>query len=353
MKLIISFITYNQASAKYLPAFLASLKESLALAKNHFVDLDPLFFVFDNSDQDKNINKDILKDFFINNNFSYKIWDEGQNLGFAKSYNIMLSEALKKEINLFLVINPDVLVDNNFISELLKKEKQCPEISVFCPKILYWDFANNTLTDIIDSYGVSLNTAHRFFDRGQGLPSTKYSDQEQEIFAFSGAGALFRLNDFIDIAPLKEGQIKEGQREFFDEMMFMYKEDIDLSYRLQLAGKKILFTPQALMYHDRTLSSQNNKIWRRIFSRKKNNSADHSLINHLIILEKIKNIPFSTKVKLRSKFRKFLLILFSFFFQRRALFSFWRLRPQIKQKGLKIKPKNREWEKIEEFMHRS
>lgn len=348
MKLIISFITYNQNSAKYLEALLASLKQSIAVAKNYFSDLEISFFVFDNSDKDGEINKNILLPFFLNNNFVHKIWDENENLGFAKSYNIMINEALKEGTDLFLLINPDVLVDDNFILELIKKAQTSPEISVFCPKILYWDFANNVLSDIIDSYGVSLDSYHRFFDRGQGLLSSEYSDREQEIFGFSGAGALFRLSKMLDVA-----NFNGIQREFFDEMMFMYKEDVDLSYRLQLAAKRILFVPQAIMYHDRSLSSLNNSLWHRIFTSKKSSSAEHSLVNQLIVLEKIKRLPFSLKVKYLTKVRKILLMIFSLLFAKKSLKKFLLLRVQIEQKGLKISPKMEEVKKIELFMKNS
>jgi len=345
MKVIISFITYNQSTSKYLNYFLESLKKSITLAKNNSIDIEPLFFCFDNSDKDRDVNKNILNSFFTENNFAYKIWDENANLGFAKAYNIMLNEALKEEIDLFLVINPDVVVADNFLLELIKGAQASPEISIFCPKILYWNFANNTLTDIIDSYGVSLNSSHRFFDRGQGLKTSEYSDKAQEVFGFSGAGALFRLPKILNVA-----KFNGVQREFFDEMMFMYKEDVDLSYRLQLAGERILFVPGAIMYHDRSLSSSNNRLGARIFSSKRNGSLDHSLLNQLIVLEKIKNIPFSIKIRLFSKIRKVLLIIFSLFFSRKSLREFWLLRPQIKQKSLKIEGKTGESKKIEAFM---
>ncbi len=348
MKLAISFIAYNQSTAKYLDFLLKSLKESINLTKNTFTDLDPVFFVFDNSDKDREVNKEILYKFFSDNSLEYKIWDENENLGFAKSYNIMLDEAIKEGIELFLVINPDVLVKEDFLLELLKKAESDNETSVFCPQILYWDFASNKLTDIIDSYGVSLSSSHRFFDRGQGLKMSEYQAKEQEVFGFSGAGALFRLSKMLDVA-LFNGI----RREFFDEMMFMYKEDVDLSYRLQLAGERIMFVPESIMYHDRSLSSLNNGLLKRIFAKRNNFSAENSLINQLIILEKIKRLPFSFKVRYLTKIRKVLLIIFSLFFVKKSLKKFLVLRPQIEQKGLKIGGKIEEVRKIESFIKNS
>lgn len=35
----------------------------------------------------------------------------------------------------------------------------------------------------------------------------------------------------------------------FDELLFMYNEDVDLSWRMRLAGKDVLYQPEALVHH--------------------------------------------------------------------------------------------------------
>ena len=42
----------------------------------------------------------------------------------------------------------------------------------------------------------------------------------------------------------------------FDEDFFMYYEDVDLSFRAQLAGWKVRYTPKAIAYHKVGASSQ-------------------------------------------------------------------------------------------------
>lgn len=345
MKLIISFITYNESTTKYLDFLLESLKKSILVALSNNVNISPVFFVFDNSDKKEAKNKEILHKFFLDNNYAYKIWGENENIGFARAYNIMINEAVERELDFFLAINPDIILEEDFILKIISKVQNHKDISVFCPKILYWDFISNSKTNKIDSYGVSFKANHRFFDRGQGLTTDKYSDKEQEIFGFSGAGVLFKLSKILDVA-----YFNDGKREFFDEMMFMYKEDVDLSYRLQLAGKKVLFAPDAVMYHDRSLSSVNNRLFDKIFFRKINISASHSYLNQLIILYKIKKLPFSFKVGLLTKIRKILLILFGLLFERKSLKKFVILRSQIKQKYPKTLIKKDEIRRIEEFI---
>lgn len=63
-----------------------------------------------------------------------------------------------------------------------------------------------------------------------------------------------------DRADLKEEEIPSGNHFLvrrklfqelggFDEGIFLYYEDIDLSWRIRLTGKKIIITPKAIMYH--------------------------------------------------------------------------------------------------------
>jgi GT2 family glycosyltransferase len=61
----------------------------------------------------------------------------------------------------------------------------------------------------------------------------------------------------------------------FDENFFMYKEDIDLSYRMRWQNLKMDFLPDVLGYHHRTVSK----------SKKKSQfEAKQSYNNHLILL---------------------------------------------------------------------
>lgn len=175
----------------------------------------------------------------------------------------------------------------------------------------------------------------------------EYSDQEQEIFGFSGAGALFRVLNLLDITI-----DNKGGREFFDEMMFMYKEDIDLSYRLQMAGKRVLFVPDAVMYHDRSLSSVNSRLFDKIFFKKHNNANNYSLLNQLIVLHKIGKLPFSSRIRLQTGFRKSCLFVFTFFFEGKILNKFKSLKGEIKQILAKEKGEKEEIERIESFISR-
>jgi GT2 family glycosyltransferase len=319
MKITIGFITYKDSSFKYLPLFSQSLLDSLNKARELNSDLEVSVLAFDNSDDAGRDNYDYLRDFFEKNNLDGKIWDSKENIGFSRAYNIMINHAIDNGADLFLMLNPDTLLESSFVEEMISAYEKDPEVGVWAPKILYWDFPENKKSNIIDSYGTGLSRSHRFFDRGQGKRASSFSDESKEIFGFTGAAALLNLK------LLKRAAYEKDSLMFFDELMFMYKEDIDLSYRLQLLGIRIVFNPQAVVYHHRSLSSF--KIRLSFFKKRK--SRAYSFLNQLIILHKIRKLKFSFKTKMAIFFRFLMLSFYGSLFHREQLLEFSRIKKDI------------------------
>ncbi len=74
----------------------------------------------------------------------------------------------------------------------------------------------------------------------------------------------------------------------FDPRMWMYKEDIDLAYRLRWAGKKLKVFPEVWAWHGRTLA---NKEGQSVLKLAKADRGKHGLgrlhsyKNHLLLLK--------------------------------------------------------------------
>jgi GT2 family glycosyltransferase len=260
----------------------------------------------------------------------------------------MLNFALENNFDYFLMLNPDVLLEDNFLLELINQAKNYPDFSVLAPRILYWDFPNNKKTEIIDSCGVGITRSNFFFDRGQGKKFQEENYPAGEVFGFTGAGALLNLKNVSLITDRKNNYL-----EFFDEMMFMYKEDVEFSYRLQLAGLKVFFTPQAIMYHHRSLSSRRSKVLSLILKTRDHKSRSRSLQNQLIIMYKTRKLPFSARVRFSTAGRLFLLFIYSLFFRRRALINFMKIRGQIEAKPPYLKGNIDGALRVENFMDRA
>jgi GT2 family glycosyltransferase len=74
------------------------------------------------------------------------------------------------------------------------------------------------------------------YPRGRGETDIKKYDSEKDIFAASGGASLYRVKMLEQVG-------------LFDEAFFAYYEDVDLSFRAQLAGWKVAYVPSAVAYH--------------------------------------------------------------------------------------------------------
>jgi len=227
-KLFVGFITYGDASFKYLPFFLESLDNQ------SFKDFS--IIAFDNSEND-NRNSDFLIDEYPR----LKLIKSEKNIGFSRAYNKMIAVAEKSGAEYFMALNPDIVLDVDAISKMMKVMQEDKNIASLSPRIMSWDFENKKKTKIIDTCGIKLGKGLRFSDLGQGEESL--DEKKINIIGPSGAAALYRIDA---LKKVSENNL------FFDEKMFMYKEDCDLAYRLFLSGFKSRCVFDAIVYHDRT-----------------------------------------------------------------------------------------------------
>jgi GT2 family glycosyltransferase len=166
---------------------------------------------------------------YINHNFpEVKIIKLEKNLGFAKANNIGANNA--KGDYLFFV-NQDTVLDRNCLSELVQRMQSDPAIGICGCKIMYWNEKN-----VINSTGLIANKICFVWDRGSfELDQGQYDDQN-EVLSVCGAAMLIRKDLFLDLGG-------------FDVKYFMYYEDLDLGIRAWLFGSKVVYVPEAIVYH--------------------------------------------------------------------------------------------------------
>ncbi len=338
LKIYIGFITYGEATAKYLPYFLPSLTGQTYK--------DYKILAVDNSETRENENAIYLKDNFPEIELKWA----GRNLGFAKAYNLMIGEAASAGAEYFLALNPDMILEPKMVERLVEAMKKSENIAAIAPKILKWDFSNNEKTERLDSLGLAVNQEHRFYDAHQGEIDQPDLTGAKEIFGFTGAAVLLNLKALDDVA-FDNGKYKE----YFDELMFMYKEDCDLSYRLRLAGWKILLEPSALAYHDRRTAAKGESNLAIALNRraKSRTIKQWSFLNQWILLLKLKNLPFSWRVKSATPWYQFKSLAFVLLFEPyllKQLIKLWQLNQAIglRRKQLKIRVN---LDQIEKFMY--
>lgn len=169
-----------------------------------------------------------------------------ENIGFSRAFN---RAARSTDDPFVLSLNPDVTARPEFITELVAAIIQDERIGIAAPKLLRADEPT-----CLDSTGLFINRTRRPYDRGQGELDQDQYNCEIDVFGACGAAALYRR------AMLEDTSIED---EFFDEDFIAYYEDADLSWRAQLNGWSVIYTPGAVGTHIRgwgdTLSKQRRK----------------------------------------------------------------------------------------------
>lgn len=151
------------------------------------------------------------------------------NLGFAGGINKALRARARAP--LVALLNPDAFPAPDWMGSLVKAAADHPEFAAFGSR-MYSDDEHTQLDGVGDAYHVSGLP----WRQGHGCANSAQHDHPHEIFAPCAAAALYRLSalEFIDL---------------FDEEFFLYVEDVDLGFRLRLAGYRALYIPQASIQH--------------------------------------------------------------------------------------------------------
>lgn len=162
-----------------------------------------------------------------------------KNEGYARGVNKGIEKCKGDYI---LIINPDIVFEPDYLKNLIKRLHGDSKMGAIIGKLRKYDFDGKCKTNIIDSAGLKMYKNRRCVDRGQGAVDIGQFDSPEEVFGITGACPLYRKKALDDCKV-------EG--DFFDGDFFMYKEDVDLSWRMRLMGWKCFYEPSAVAYHCR------------------------------------------------------------------------------------------------------
>lgn len=162
------------------------------------------------------------------------------NVGFAAANNRGL-EALT-DLPYVLLCNPDAFVTPAFLTGAVAALDADGSIGAIGPKLLSVDPATFAPTGRIDSVGIFQTAYGRVFDRGQREVDRGQHDGQRDVPALCAAAVLCRTAALRSVA--------QGD-DIFDSAFFMYKEDVDLSYRMREAGWRLVVDTDLVAYHCR------------------------------------------------------------------------------------------------------
>jgi GT2 family glycosyltransferase len=158
-----------------------------------------------------------------------------RNLGFAGGVNVGIQHALDHDYKFVALFNNDATADVNWLKNLVKGFEQDDSIAAVTGLLLHQDGTT------IDSTGDYYSIWGMPFPRSRGL-QTKTAPQSEYVFSATGGATLYKTSLFKEIG-------------LFDESFFAYYEDVDVSFRAQLAGHKIYYNKSAIAYHKQGATS--------------------------------------------------------------------------------------------------
>ncbi len=174
---------------------------------------------------------------FLRNNYPHiKLIRFNENYGFAKGYNDGIETG---RMRLLCLLNSDVEVTTWLVSNpWLIYWKMIQSIAACQPKLLSYN--NKKLFEYAGAAGGWLDKYGYPFAKGRIFDICEEDngqyDQAEPIFWASGAALFIRADVFHEMKG-------------FDEYFFAHQEEIDLCWRMQLAGYKIYSCPASVVYH--------------------------------------------------------------------------------------------------------
>ena len=182
-----------------------------------------------------NFSSDGTPDFMRQNFPGVRLIENSANTGFAGGYN----EALKQvDAEYYILLNQDVEVTENWVDITLAEMVKDSNIVAAQPKIRayhnrdYFEYAG-ACGGYIDRFGYA-------FCRGRIFDSIEKDegqyDAVKQIFWATGACMFVKSDVFWKLGG-------------FDEDFFAHQEEIDLCWRINNIGYKIISVPAAVVYH--------------------------------------------------------------------------------------------------------
>ncbi len=154
-----------------------------------------------------------------------------KNYGYTGGMNPGLQLAIDEQAKYVAGCNNDAKPHKDWLRHLVAFLEQNPSYGTAACKLLHTDGKT------IDSTGDQYSIWGLPYPRGRDEPAGNQYDDQTEIFGASGGASLYRVKMLRGVG-------------LFDQDFFAYYEDIDLSFRSQLAGWKVAFVPKAIVYHE-------------------------------------------------------------------------------------------------------
>ena len=213
MKPLISIIILNYNAGNLLIDCVSSIQKS---AYTNFE-----IILVDNISKDNSHKK--CKDSFP----TIKLIENKENLGYCEGNNVGLRTAKGEFV---VVLNPDTIVDSNWLDELLEAYQNNGE-GLYQPK-----FLATSDNSMLLSTGQMIQLFGFGYSRSKGDKDEKLFEKIEQIDYASGT-CLFTSKKILKKIGL------------FDPFLFAFHDDLELCWRAALNGIKSFYVPKSIVYH--------------------------------------------------------------------------------------------------------
>lgn len=197
----------------------------------------PDIILVDNYSSDDSV--EILQSYQNKHSNSIHFIKNSVNSGYSGGNNIGFQYALDSGYKYIGTLNPDAVADDNWTTPLISQLESNLSIGIATGILARSDRKN------LDSTGDFYTTWGIPAPRGRNQSINTAPSEPEYVFGSTGGGFIARSESLREVG-------------LFDEKFFMYFEDVDLSFRMQLAGYKVIYTPKSIAYHK--ISASTNKV---------------------------------------------------------------------------------------------
>jgi GT2 family glycosyltransferase len=173
----------------------------------------------------------------------FEVIENGANLGFAGGNDVGIRLALERGAEFVYLLNPDTEVAPGFLRAALDAARAHPRAGAVQSLLLLAGERDlvNTAGNAVQFLGLGHCTRFR-------QPASSVPDSVVEIAFASGACVLLRAEALRDSGLL-------------DEELFLYQEDLDMGWRMRLAGWTSLLAPRSVVFHHYEFSRNPEKFF--------------------------------------------------------------------------------------------
>jgi GT2 family glycosyltransferase len=225
---MVSIIVVNYNGAESLPACL----EALHADSYHEREI----VVVDNASLDRSAT--VLKELTIRYPDLIVLWSK-QNLGYAGGVNLALNSAHGDYI---AVLNMDVVVEEGWLAPLVDFVENHAEVGAVNPLITLWDRKR------VNALGQDIHITGLGFNRNLGRGLNDIAVAPLRVSGIQGGAFLMRRSLLERIGGM-------------DVTGFLYHEDVNLSWMLNLMGFDLYCVPLSVVRHDYFLSMYAAKLY--------------------------------------------------------------------------------------------